>query len=116
MHHQVRPRVRGGTPSTSQTARGRSLQAAGSLTSGGVGDTREGHHAASTSSVDAAAPPPPLGLIESELVRGSGGQMEAPHGSHAFEKKKKKRGRRVGSFEGGGGGNQQPTDGKVKGM
>lgn len=60
-------------------------------------------HAVSASSVDAAAF---LGLTEFELVRGSGGQMEAPHGSHAF---KKSRGRK-------GGGNQQPTDGKVRGM
>lgn len=46
-------------------------------------------HAVSTSSVDAAAC---LMLTELELVRGSGGQMEAPHGSHAFEKS-----RRVGA-------------------
>lgn len=39
-------------------------------------------------------------------MRGSGGQMEAPHGSHAF---KESRGRREG------GGNQQPTDGKGEG-
>lgn len=66
-------------------------------------DTLERDHAVSTSSVDAAAC---LRLTEFELVRGSGGQMEAPHGSHAF---KKSRGRK-------GGGNQQPTDGKVRGV
>lgn len=55
----------------------------------GSGNTLEKDHAVSTSSVDAAAC---LRLTEFELVRGSGGQMEAPHVSHAFKKEQRAEG------------------------
>lgn len=58
----------------------------------------------STSSVDAAAC---LRLTEFDVVRGSGGQMEAPHGSHAFKKEQRAE---------GWGATEQPTDGKVRGV
>lgn len=112
MHHQVWPQVKEETHQqlalenvcASQhqhlLQRGQTYRSSHFLTNG-LGDTLEKDHAVSTSSVDVAAG---FRLTEFELVRGSGGQMEAPHGSHAF---KKSRGWR---------GNQQPTDGKVRDM